>query len=410
MGSGLVWLCLFWSQIGYHARAVTLHNETHETSSSLSSPSPSSSSSFHQLRQEYFTQLSSKLQKMTRSMHQLYPDPSQHAVGFSTCIKFYGGYGNFIGSLVTAAVISFYSNRILVLNNPVLVSMFQHPDPMQSFNSFNVTSLYCPKSCPDIVRASTSLEKVIGVNRCDGQVIHDQNVATWYVKNIAIPLVPLSTGSLLELYRPHYELIHWLLSNPTPGWGSHMQKRAKMVYANCSQHGVVPHRANLALQIRTFSDMGRTSTASQEQCYIDCTLEIAKSLHDAHLHHICLMVTSDNSELTDRVIEKLEMTSYITAVHNDYPNASILSHSGNILMDHRLDKSFSLDKIMDHPEFVDWMLLSDAEVAVYTHGSTFAMSARHRAGVIRAKDDRAVSFQPGDCKCHAVSSQRRFRR
>lgn len=362
----------------------------------------------HQLEQEhYFNHFSEKFQNLSRTIYQQHSISYDAVVGLSKCVVTYGGYGNFIGSLVTAFIVSLYSNRIFVLNNQVVLSMFQHPDPTLSFKNIELTSsMHCTRDCQDVIMSMKSNVKVIGVNRCDQAAIRDPAILSWYSKTFNVPNTYVGAHEtwLLTENRPSYDIVHWLLSKPTPEWEKVMKDRAQKVYANCSRNGIIPHHANLGLQIRTFADLGRHSTSHQEKCYVDCAESLARYLHDIHQHPICVLVTSDNSDLTDRIITELDKIPYITAVHNDYPHASTLSHSAGILLDHRDDKSFSITKIMDHPEFIDWMLLSESDTAVYTQGSTFASSARYRAGLFRAKDDRVVrEISQQECTCENIA-------
>jgi hypothetical protein len=382
------------------------------SANNTNTPSVNSGEDFHQLEQIYFQRISKKMRNLSQTIQINHPNPSDFAVALSTKVVTYGGFGNFIGSVVTAGLVSFLSDRVLVLNNALFRSMFQHPDPSLSFNSLNITRetvMYCP-SAPNLFLAASrqSHHKIIGVNRGDQYLTHHQPVLEWYSTTLSVPIpvqTPESPWRISE-NRLSYDLAQWLLSHPTPEWETILKKRAKMVFANCSHADTsVPQRASVGLQIRTFADLGRKSSPELEKCYIDCALNLTSHLYRRQRKHrpICVLVTSDDSRLTDRVVDELQKVPYVIAVHNDYPTSSTLSHSGNLLMSQREDDSFSLQSIKDHPEFVDWMLLSDSETAVYSQSSTFASSARHRAGIYRAKDDHVVGFSEGYCACNPVS-------
>jgi hypothetical protein len=367
---------------------------------------------FHQLEQIYFQKISKKMRNLSQTIQINHPNPSEFAVALSTKVLTYGGYGNFIGSVVAATLVSFLSNRVLVLNNAVFRSMFQHPDPSLSFNSFNITLetvMYCPSTRNFLLAAMRqSHHKIIGVNRGDQSLTHHQPVLEWYSTTLSVPIPIQTPGSpwMISHNRLSYDIAQWLMSHPTPEWETLLKERVKVIFANCSHADAgVPQRANVGLQIRTFADIGGKSSQELEKCYIDCALNLSSHLYRRQRKHrpICVLVTSDDSRMTDRVIRELQKVPSVRAVHNGYPTGSTLSHSAHLLLSQREDDSFRLQSIKDHPEFVDWMLLSDSETAIYSQGSTFASSARHRAGIYRAKDDHVVRFSERHCACDPVS-------
>lgn len=364
----------------------------------------------HQLEINYLNKLTSTFNNITIKTTQKYQtNPSLHSVCVSTRIHTYGGLGNYIGTLITATVLSFLYERVLVINNNVITSMFKHPNEKDTFKSFIVTPstpMVSPGECQIMGPAASQTNKLIGVNRCNQALVHDMTVQKWFSQTLNVPITYKLTNKdwLISENRISYDVLHWLLSKLTPEWEAYMKEHATNVFKNCSRDGWEHHRANLALQVRTFADVSKDPMSRKRlDCYLECAKQRAIELHKFHKHSVCILVTSDNSQLTDLIIHELSEIDYITAVHNDYPVDSTLSHSADLLLNERDNPNFSVENLKNHPEFVDWMLLSDSESAIYTKESTFAATARYRAGYIKSQHDKLVHMvNQNTCVCDPV--------
>ena len=386
-------------------------------SSSSSSSSLSTSSTLkitpelsHEEEITYLHSLSSTIHNITSIIQKKHSkNPSLSIVCLSTGVHTYGGLGNFVGSLITATVLSLMNERVLVINNFVFTSMFIHPDKDNTFISFPVTPgtrMFAPGECQIKEPSKNPSVQILGVNRCDRFLVHDSQVLSWFSNTFHVPNTFRATNKpwLLSENRISYDILHWLLSKPSAKWEHHLKEQRTNVYKNCSRDGWEHARANLAIQVRTFADIFKDPISKKRyDCYVNCALKRAKELHELHQHSVCVLVTSDNSQLTDLIINKLNEESFITAVHNDYPISSTISHSGDLLLKERDNAKFTIENLHNHPEFIDWMLLSDSESAIYTVESTFAATARYRAGFIKAQNDMVVRMvDKENCVCDAV--------
>lgn len=364
----------------------------------------------HQHEELYLNKLTSIIHNITNQIQLTHSNkPLNYAVCMSNGVRTYGGLGNFIGSLITATLISLVYGRVLIINNQVITSMFIHPNSNDTFISSIITSttrMYAPGECLIIEPSSSKNIPILGVNRCNQALVHNPIIQNWFSRTFNVPKTYQLTNKpwLISENRISYDILHWLLSKPAPKWEKHIKEHALSVFKNCSRDGWEHHRANLAIQVRTFADISKDPISKKRlDCYLECAFQRAKILHEIHQHPVCVLVTSDNSELTDLIIGKLSEVPYITAVHNDYPTGSTISHSADLLLHERDNQKFTIENLHNHPEFVDWMLLSDSESAIYTTESTFATTARFRAGFVKSQNDMVVRMADNNnVVCDAV--------
>ena len=239
-------------------------------------------------------------------------------------------------------------------------------------------------------------------------------------------------------------LFQWTYSRPQPSYKRHVKERTRNITSLCHEHYLNKSRNNgntvdvrgtglvdYVVQIRTFRDVvGATSTEhfmGSEQmttfrtCAFKAVMEAQSRVSESVISGngnsniksdgkappmpICVYVTSDDPAVANHITQSLED-------HEGF-EGSVVSHS-EIRDDwHKPKESLSLslhdDKIDDwhsqslmdrhkgavgtdtelsaRPEFLDWMVLSEATGALFTHGSTFGTSARYRKGYFNSIHD-----------------------
>lgn len=104
-------------------------------------------------------------------------DLFRHAICLSLGAKIYGGIGNMIGTIKGAQMFAFTTKRNFILNNPVIFSMFDHPDhPKQQWR---VPAMDAPSfvrkqvsfsDCGSTIRHGYGTSGTLGINRCNDNI------------------------------------------------------------------------------------------------------------------------------------------------------------------------------------------------------------------------------------------------
>lgn len=211
-----------------------------------------------------------------------------------------------------------------------------------------------------------------------------------------------------------YDITQWVFSNPTPAWNQFIRQKSCELFPTClAKHTADDHcRADLAFQLRTWADLRNPAPGQptgmqipQIKCQVDCLTARILQL-EAELHRpVCVFVSSDNTAISEEVTHFINQIPNARAVFNRIAGNKTLSHSAEVLVGERYNYNFKVDMLKDHPEFVDWMLISEAASAIHSFQSTFSRTARERAGIIRSLHDIYLKDAPAGgppCLCEAA--------
>jgi hypothetical protein len=131
---------------------------------------------------EYFSALRDTLTNLSRQIYDAHADVLQHTICVGLNIRTYGGLGNLLGTIKGAQALAFVNNRHFILNNPVILSMFDHPDPKQDWHKPAMDeSSWARKQrsfsqCGESMDFARTTGGLLGLNRCDQNVCHNPGI------------------------------------------------------------------------------------------------------------------------------------------------------------------------------------------------------------------------------------------
>ena len=320
----------------------------------------------------------------------------------------FGGFGNLVFTLLGVQLMSILLNRIPFMNHHLMLNMFLHPDPRQSWEilpasswtSLKATVATRPPLCRDVPSVPFArISHKYGINGCfQAYIIHRE--------------APPILDRMLSLHYPvenvtYYDqmasqIAEWTFSRPHPHWKEIVDDYRKKTFLPC---GTDVEAADLAIQFRSWRDVvGESADFTQVGglCHEICAKEMAIEVQQQLNRPICVYITSDNDTSSELLADSLRNLSpgKIQAVYGVEENAAHW-HSGSLVDSGRWGE-FDPTILQDHQELKDWMLLGEASHALYTAGSTFAITARLRAGLPAQFNDRVPIMMGVNCTCSKV--------
>ena len=172
------------------------------------------------------------------------------------------------------------------------------------------------------------------------------------------------------------------------------------------------------IQIRTFRDVGEDlsdidhlvtwQNTSGSMQYVNCSLHgVNQALrHRANFmderaarSHICVYITSDNKAISafikSRILSVMPTVAIVTDGELLTLNRTEWQSSGMMSANQRT----AAINLNERSDLQDWMVLSNALSAVYFDGSTFADTARLRAGYFAMRNDYVVTTDSDNPQC-----------
>ena len=334
-------------------------------------------------------------------------------------LKTFGGWGNLAGNLMMTVGLGLATERVTVWNHAMVNEFFLHP-LIEKGISFNRTSSQSIKS---IQLLSERSNKYSYLNPC-GQVSkhplstwsNDIYVSNCYGNNLMHPEILPVLKQLLRIpesvtsnaaFTIFSDLSHWAFSNPTiifkqlvdehvKNTTNMCQLRANEKYSIDINNPIEINEIDLVIQFRSWKDLNRNSFQENdassgltgEQCFHKCLKESLHMLelyiknnknesttnHDVH----CIYVTSDNDEVAHEIVETIDQitTMRTVSVHHERN----FKHSHSMHYTNGYQDYFPTDLLYESYDMIDWMMLSQVNMALYSLASTFSTTARYRRG------------------------------
>ena len=317
--------------------------------------------------------------------------------------KFYGGWGNVVFYAFTLMEIGIGLDRIPVMNHALMTTLFQHPDDRQ---------VWALLSFADIDRLKNEIE---GIPRCNG--INERTVESFppkfglhgcpgnYNNNHAIlgRVKSLLSGSFpiyadLDSWGVNVLLMQWVFSKPSLPWLSAVNSYRKTVFGD---ENMV---ADLAIQIRTWRDLGEAKTfeGSNGPCILFCTTKALDVLSKFIKREFRIFVTADDAAVAQKFIELLQQWGVDNSkpVHVYVPGPE-QSNWHTVDLTNQGRYSLDISQVEHNVALLDWMILSEAHHSVYTLNSGFSSWARMRGGFQNQSCD-VVAGNNEENKCVCV--------
>jgi hypothetical protein len=322
----------------------------------------------------------------------------------------YGGFGNLMFTMLSAQLVAILTERVMVMNHRLLLEMFDHPDPKETWNLVPVSKFAGlkqmvgtrPDRCADVVhQAFSAMPLKYGTNGCTyAYVMHSESATV--LQQLIPPRFPANEVPVHDQWIA--TIARWMLSRPTAQWRQIVDDYAKEVFAPCGND--IKH-ADLAVQLRTWRDVNQNTNFHQVGgvCHETCAREAAKDIQSRLGRPICVFITSDNATSSALLVDSLNEMSpgNIHAVHS--ADTSLTAwHTFEVVESGRWDgPAYDPAQLVHQQALKDWMLLSEASEALYTPSSTFGATARLRAGPHAQLYDRVSTIDAAkECVCSAV--------
>jgi len=212
----------------------------------------------------------------------------------------FGGFGNLVFSLLAAQIVALLTNRVPVMNHQLMLNMFVHPDPRQSWDLIPAKKFKSLKEsvktrgtrCSDVITIPLAeIPFKYGTNGCLGAYFsHPDSV------KILAELFPL-TYPVEQV--PEYDqwvapFAQWVFSRPKESWTQVMNVYKNRTFAPCGNN---TEKADLAVQFRTWRDLHKDGGVYHEVgglCFQHCAREMALHTLRRLNRPICVFITSDN--------------------------------------------------------------------------------------------------------------------
>eukprot|EP00602_Paraphysomonas_sp_CaronLab_P004567 CAMPEP_0185035738 /NCGR_PEP_ID=MMETSP1103-20130426/27644_1 /TAXON_ID=36769 /ORGANISM="Paraphysomonas bandaiensis, Strain Caron Lab Isolate" /LENGTH=350 /DNA_ID=CAMNT_0027572975 /DNA_START=89 /DNA_END=1138 /DNA_ORIENTATION=+ len=295
----------------------------------------------------------------------------------SGTLSTYGGFGNLMMGVNAVQALALVSGSIPVINHAMFLAMFSHPNPKESYDVFkpsqirlgSVRRIYCQSS--KFFRSKLSKLGRSGVNvLCNKDAyMHRESIAFF---STALSISPTDAR--------YYDMAsssvaHWMLSNPTAYFESIVRRHRDKVLHRC---GGTQSRLDVAVQIRTWADVPerREQFFTQIPCVMRCIMNLVRFVASGKGVHIdtydpdsgeaplCIFVTTDNSTVTNDIVEYLEGISTAiratssTSISPEYLNFTApRTHVSHWHSAHTIKSSqheFSASELDSHIELLDW--------------------------------------------------------
>jgi len=351
--------------------------------------------------------------------------------------------------------------RIPVLNHALFTGLYQHPDPRQTWNLIPISAI---RSMSDILGfeycrgiQSKSLKEFpikFGFHGCTDAYMNNVENLKYFQLLISkyYPKVVISErdyGKVIINFKQQSKyqtewfvntlICNWIMSRPVERW-----KMAIKSYKNAAFPYLNDGVFDLAIQFRTWRDLGHGNAVYVQDCIVNCAIhriiqmlresgiiDDIRKLRKENARNFSVFITGDNatsnafvqSKLTQQLVsmfygEKLVDDSkyminnslenrhirripfgekhgcYIATTpeyYNSNSSAATQWHTGEVTNSLRYE--FDFEKVRYNLGLLDWELLSEATSAVYTTGSGFALNARMKAGLIRQACDVVFSMK-----------------
>lgn len=321
----------------------------------------------------------------------------------------FGGFGNLMITALATQLVGLLSNRVTVMNHHLMLSMFDHPDSRQSWSLIPSEGFFAlkgtvktrPKRCSDVKNIPFSkLAPKYGTNGCfEAYISHPESPA------MLTSLLPLQyPESNISLYHQFSAAVgEWTFSRPAANWSSIMSAYRKKTFAPC---GANIEFADMAVQFRTWRDVRGDKDTFHDvggACHAKCAAHVALHTRNRLNRTICVFVTSDNVTSSAHLVNHLNLASNgsIKAVYAEEETGAAHWHSQTVVDSARW-KTLDSSELQHHQSLKDWMLIGEASTAMYTAGSTFAVTARLRAGLQNQLHDVISEINGNKCNCESM--------
>jgi hypothetical protein len=322
----------------------------------------------------------------------------------------YGGWGNLVNSLISIIGFSLTTQKQAIMNHPLFLEMFNHPDERQKWNLWSAEEIRSikhnvgrpPARCGDINHMPlNTFEDKYGVNGCLSPYLTHPAAINYFQFLLHKKYDKILPNSYFT--QVSNILAQWIFSNPTKKYKEMTDEHKKQLLSNeCGEN------FDLAVQFRSWRDVRAESATFGEldgSCVLECALERVSWLKQKITNRkICVFVTTDNSTSSNIIVNAINALS--TKDHAVHAITFIDTHlekhwhSMGVVQDTRF--FIEPTELSRHPELLDWYLIGDAYSAVYTAGSTFAFTSRMRSGILNQMNDYAVNKVDNKCVCEKV--------
>jgi hypothetical protein len=295
----------------------------------------------------------------------LYPIYQKHDLEHFVCTNpnagTFGGFGNFVFTILGVQLMATMLNRLPVMNHPLMLNMFQHPDPRQSwdlipsnkFMDLKATVKTRPTRCTEVQHVPYAhIQPKYGTNGCfHPYIVHPETAP---ILNTLLPLhYPVENISYYDQMAS--QITQWTFSRPQPQWAAIVDEYRRRTFLPC---GPNVEKADLAVQFRTWRDVvGEAATFHHVGglCHETCAKEMALETQKRLNRSICVFITSDNDTSSALLATSLDALSpnNIHAVYGTEENAAHWHSS--LLIDSARWGDFDPAVLKHHQELKDWI-------------------------------------------------------
>ena len=327
-----------------------------------------------------------------------------------------GGFGNVIHHFMSVQGVGLATSRHSIFNHAIILQLFCHPVPVLTSSWSQINNSVISKIHSSRVRGYRDLVPCGQVAKyplsrwTDAVFVHG-----CFGNNLMHPEIRPILFKLFETKYPvvvFAGLMQWTYSNPTSSYVEATANKIANISRQCFRNttGLTSDVIDLVIQIRTLRDVGENLSdidhlalwKQTNHCkqYINCSLHgIKQALHrKANVANamvssqpLCVYITSDNKAIS--FFLKSQLLGAVPGIavvadgelpslnNSDWQSAGIMN-SNHLVSD---------EGVLRRSDLLDWMVISKAVSAVYLESSTFADTARLRAGYFAARHDYVVT-------------------
>lgn len=327
----------------------------------------------------------------------------------------FGGFGNLLLTMIGVKLIGFVTNRTAVINHFLLSQLFDNVDSgrqQQTVATINSHKLDIKRTskCKDILNFDLSqVPEKYGVNGCYQSYVLNPIIQAVIKQHMS----QSSNCKVGESDLISHTIAQWALSDIRPSW---------IMSANKLRDGMTNASTNIdvVIQYRSWRDIysatkNSDTIESNFNCHLHCSLKILQIIKAKESKTLVVFITSDNFTTTQafarHINSMLEGLIVLTnsnlgeKFHNEW-------HSEKIVQQFRFDSRTVIGEsfLSSHTELLEWILIGQANHAIYSKGSTFAATARMRKGLAGELNDFVISTvnrlkqekATAECQCQPI--------
>jgi hypothetical protein len=335
------------------------------------------------------------------AVEQVNPDSSiNKLISLRTSGNLQAGFGNIMVGVIAVIMESFVSERFPIINNCIILNMFQHPNPSLSFLSNNDDrgagdESKCAFDERQLEKYTPIPNNITNKKQVNNQAVVQDMRKDGVMKKYASMLESIDEGDPRLYDMVSSAAARWMMQRLTPLFQSLVDKEKKRVLSQCEN----ATKIDFAIQIRTWRDfpdlLKRPMYTEIRDEIEDCIRgRLANMLHKSDRAmtsetKACVYITSDDpmemKSMADRMFDTNDRVNFVIS-HR--PASDDAWHSADSFAKHKSE--FDPKLLAKHEELIDWMIFGEAEEAIYTLRSTFGRTSRMRRGYGGQRNDFVV--------------------